>query len=703
MCHTKAKKRPTPLPTSSIDNDNGDALVLCSPIKRSGSSSSWSNHALSSIGLAKYIATVRTTRQDSSSALNLSFWPLTDDDLSNVDLASASTGIQTLLLRRCRKVSDRGLSQLLIKCTQLRHLDFAGCQHLTDATCNLVAENLPRLETIDLSGCHQMSDPGLCALFHGCKHLEKVMLQNLPRLSNPTVNAVRMSIVMYNKLHTIDLSGCTNFTDEALMKMLEDDCCGCIRELDLCGCTQLKMGLIGFRRKGNISTNCRTLGLRQASLASDSTLNWLAEGCLHLQSLDLSHCRFPDSALSYLFQGCKQLQELNLAGCVDLTDAALEPLLVPSCSSTSTDAADKCGARLASLALTGCSKITDNAVISIASACPLLRQMDLAGVPLVTCKGVASLARNCPYLNSIDFSSDIQATADNSRSRVPRVGSDGIKALGRHCKHIRILRCNGASRIDASAIVVVAKGCPNLEVLTLRHCHLITDECVEAVAVHNPLLRELDLGCCLGISNAAILSLSQGRCTQTLESIDFTGLQSLSDASMVPLVSNCPKLQTLILRDCRHLSDDLVSSLCQSDRPRTDNGVCIPPRKLEKLDLFEARDISDRSLDTLRTYRITLRAADFSGSQISTGALKQFSSHMPNCVLSKEYRFHPRHKRAAYGQYKDVSSITMVLLESISTLLCPNSTFSIFAVSISTFFVRISVPDIRFLPIRQNW
>lgn len=645
---SKTKKRPTSLPTSSSDNNNGDAPIPCS--------SSWSNHALSPIGLAKYIASARITT-NSHSAVNLSHWPLIDDDLTDLKLASASKGIHTLMLRRCIKISDRGLSQLLMKCTQLRHLDLAGCKHLTDATCNLVAEKIPRLQSIDLSGCHQISDRGLCALFRGCKHLEKAMLRNLPRLSNSTVDAARTSIVMYNKLHTIDLSGCTNFTDEALMKMLEDDCCGCIRELDLCACTQLQMGLVGFRRKGSTSTNCRKIGLCQTSLASDSTLKWLAEGCSHLQSLDLSHCRFQDSALSYLFRGCKHLRELNVAGCVDLSDAAWEPLLVSSCSSTSTHAADKFGTRLTSLVLTGCSKITDNAVISIASACPLLQRIDLAGVPLVTCEGMASLAKSCPYLNSIDISSDIQAIADNPRSLVPRVGSDGIKALGRHCKHLRILRCNGASRIDACAIGEIAKGCPELEVLTLRHCHLVTDECIEAIAVHCSLLRELDIGFCLGISNAAILALSQGRCIQTLESIDFTGLRTLSDTSIIPLVSTCPKLQTLILRGCRHLSDDVVSALCQSDMLRTDSGVCIPSRKLDKLDLLGAKGVSDRSLDTLRTYRITLRAADFSGSQISAGALKHFSRHLPNCVLTKEYRFHPRHKRATYGQYKDVSSI----------------------------------------------
>ena len=665
-CATPRRRYQYQIPTSSANKDNGgNAMVPCriSSRKRGGdTSSSWSNHALSSIGLAKYIKSIGTTAspttRDSRSTLDLSYWPLTDEDLIDVQLQRATKGIHSLLIRRCIKISDRGILELLLKCKQLRQVDVAGCDNLTDAACDVIAEHLPRLQTLNLGGCYQISDRGLCALFRGCKHLEKVTLQNLPRLSNPTVDAARSSIVMYKKLHSIDLSGCTNFTDEALMKMLEDDCCGCIRELHLCRCVQLKMGLVGFRRKGNMTTtNCRTLGLCHTSLVSDSTLSWLAEGCSHLQSLDLSHCRFPDSALSYLFRGCKNLQQLNLSGCVDLSDAALEPLLVSS-SSTCDAVTDQCGAKLTCLILSGCCKITDKAVTSIASACPLLQRIDLVGVPLVTCKGIASLAKNCPYLNSIDISSDIQAIVDDPKSRVPRVGSDGIKALGRYCKHLRILRCNGASRIDASAIIGLASGCPNIEVLSLRHCHLITDACIETVGARCSLLRELDLGCCLGISNAAILALSQGRCAQTLQSIDCTGLETLTDASVVPLASNCPKLQTLILRDCHQLSDAVVSALCRPDELlRTNNGFCVSSRKLEKLDLFGAKCITDRSLDMLRTHRLTLRSVDLSGSQIGANAAKLFTRHVTNCVLSKEHRFHPRHKQAVHDQYRDVSSI----------------------------------------------
>ena len=251
----------------------------------------WSQHVLSSNGLAKYIiATSSSTNAAKGSTLNLSYWPLDDADLSVVASANCCKNTHTLSLRRCSKFTDQGLSQLLMKCSQqLRHLDLAGCQNLTDATCNVIAEYNLRLQTIDLSGCCQLSDRGLCALLRGCKHLEKIGLQNLPRVSNPTIDAIRTSVVMYNKLFAMNLSGCTNFTDEVLMKMLEDDCCGCIRDLDLSRCTQLKMGLVGLRRKGNITTNVRTFRLCHTSLVSDSTLSWLAEGCLKVSVISICY------------------------------------------------------------------------------------------------------------------------------------------------------------------------------------------------------------------------------------------------------------------------------------------------------------------------------------------------------------------------------------------------------------------------------
>lgn len=117
--------------------------------------------------------------------------------------------------------------------------------------------------------------------------------------------------VPYNSCQ-IDISGCTGFTDEALIHLLEGDLSpGSIYDLDLSHCTQLELGFVGLRRHAS-STNCKTLKLRSIPRISDSVMEWIGVGCQHLQYIDISDSAINDYALGYLFKGCKRYVDLFL-------------------------------------------------------------------------------------------------------------------------------------------------------------------------------------------------------------------------------------------------------------------------------------------------------------------------------------------------------------------------------------------------------
>lgn len=103
----------------------------------------------------------------------------------------------------------------------------------------------------------------------------------------------------------IDIAGCTGFTDEAIIYLLESDT-GSIHQLDLSSCTQLNLGIIGLRRH-HICTNIKSIKLRHLEQISDSMIEWIAKGCKNLQNVDFAGSRFTrDSTLDYLFKGCKR-------------------------------------------------------------------------------------------------------------------------------------------------------------------------------------------------------------------------------------------------------------------------------------------------------------------------------------------------------------------------------------------------------------
>ena len=89
--------------------------------------------------------------------------------------------------------------------------------------------------------------------------------------------------------------------------MLESDPSpGVIHQIDLSGCTQLELGVIGLYRH-SIPNNVKTITLRYIPRISDSMMGWIASGCKNLQKIDMTGCGIVnDLTLGYLFSGCKR-------------------------------------------------------------------------------------------------------------------------------------------------------------------------------------------------------------------------------------------------------------------------------------------------------------------------------------------------------------------------------------------------------------
>jgi len=61
-------------------------------------------------------------------------------------------------------------------------------------------------------------------------------------------------------------------------------------------------------------------------MISDSSLEYLATGCFHLQCLHLDECRITDGGLALIAQHCTMIKELNLRDCGRVTDESIKAL-----------------------------------------------------------------------------------------------------------------------------------------------------------------------------------------------------------------------------------------------------------------------------------------------------------------------------------------------------------------------------------------
>jgi Leucine Rich repeat len=112
--------------------------------------------------------------------------------------------LQTIILYKCRGITDVGLYALGRGCGQLQTIDLRYCGGISDIGLSALDRGCGQLQVIDLSGC-SITDIGLSALGRGC-----------------------------GQLQTIDLSDCKGITDIGLPALC--DGCGLLQTVDLNHC-----------------------------------------------------------------------------------------------------------------------------------------------------------------------------------------------------------------------------------------------------------------------------------------------------------------------------------------------------------------------------------------------------------------------------------------------------------------------------------
>lgn len=226
-----------------------------------------------------------------------------------------------------------------------------------------------------------------------------------------------------------------------------------------------------------------------------------------------------------------------------------------------------------SLALSGCSRLTDRGLALVARRCHLLQELEIQSCPRVTNGGLLDLTSRCPQLNHLDVQG------------CPMVSAVGL-ASGESPRHLSIqyLDLSDCPHVDDTCLRLVVESCPQLHYLYLRRCHQITDTSLRSIASYCLLLRELSVSDCPAITDSGLAEL--GRLGPSLRYLSVAKCDQLSDSGVRTLARHCYRLRYLNLRGCEQVSDSAVDWLSKS---------CS---RLRSLDLGKC-DVSDLGLKLL--------------------------------------------------------------------------------------------------------
>lgn len=279
---------------------------------------------------------------------------------------------------------------------------------------------------------------------------------------------------------------------------------------------------------------------------TDETLTRLAADCKGLQVLKISKCiKMTDAGLLQVVRACR-LAELHMSVC-PLTDGPILELAQQgqlvnlACrntihvSDTTLRALSLCH-NLESLNVSGCIRISDDGLISLAPACGKLERAMLDDCELVSDKGVETLVRVARDLKHLGL-------------RRCRFVSDAIaNVLATHTVHLQTLLLTGCNQLTNDGLDTIVIGLQELCVLDLSRCS-VTDEGLTSVSRHCHHLTTLHIEWCYAVTDAGIDKLSSGVCSG-LTTLMLSGCVQLTDLSLLFLCRGMRELDTLAFRSC---------------------------------------------------------------------------------------------------------------------------------------------------------
>ncbi|XP_020256791.1 F-box/LRR-repeat protein 15-like isoform X2 [Asparagus officinalis] len=240
-------------------------------------------------------------------------------------------------------------------------------------------------------------------------------------------------------------------------------------------------------------------------------------------------------------------------------------------------------------------------VLRISVRCPQLQTLSLRRTSM------AHVVLICPQLHELDLSS------------CHKLSDAGIRSAATSCPLLASLDMSSCSCVSDETLREIAFACPNLCVLDASYCPNVALE-----AVRLPMLIDLKLHSCEGITSTSMSAVSYSRMLESLQLVNCGLLTSVS--------LDLPHLRNISLVHCRKFVDlDLRSSVLSCIKVSNCSALIrinITSHALQKLVLQK-----QESLSTLLLQCPNLQEVDLSDCESLTNAICEVFSNGGGCSL----------------------------------------------------------------------
>jgi F-box/leucine-rich repeat protein 2/20 len=287
--------------------------------------------------------------------------------------------------------------------------------------------------------------------------------------------------------------------------------------------------------------NIQDLNLSGCEHITDAGICLVMNSCRSIHHLNIAYTQIGDWGLSAVGM-CRSLEYFSIAGCQGITDLGLSFL----------EGGMRTRHRLRLLDMSECEHITDKGLHTVANMCPNLQCLLIADVGKVSVKGINHVAVRCKHIKWIDISGCI------------RITDASIESVAKARSPLTRLDLEN-NNITDKGVKMLTHGCRLLTHLNLVDCDHITDESLSHISQHLKRLEVLSLADNTQFTSHGLHALIGGGSMVTrLRKLNLTNCHSVTNHTLVFLLTKCTELESLVLRFCENISADGLESVHQA-------------------------------------------------------------------------------------------------------------------------------------------
>jgi hypothetical protein len=160
---------------------------------------------------------------------------------------------------------------------------------------------------------------------------------------------------------------------------------------------------------------------------------------------------------------------------------------------------------------------------------------------------MVTIFESCFKLCKVDFEKNIAVT------------DEVVQTIASHCPLLEHFTVSNGSAVSDAAMKAVAYSCPLLPVIHTNHLN-ITDATVALLRVRCPHLIEIQIGFSPRLTDVAVAAIAKG--LPGLTHIDLGVNIAITTSAIENLASKCCELEFIGLNQCPNVSDVTLMKIC---------------------------------------------------------------------------------------------------------------------------------------------